>query len=219
MAMAADLAGRRLLVAGDPRAAAAVADRAASCAAVVALANDTRGVTGTAIQGHGIPFDGWSEAGVDRAVDTALDRLERLDGVILVVETAPMPPLDADGAFWERCITQPLRTAFWLVRRSVDEWLASDHGGSIVMLVESGSGDGGTRSACIVESALRSLARSVAKEYGRRAITCNVVTAGSAPGERRAAVDAALFLVSPAAGFVTGECLRVTDDTTERDRP
>jgi 3-oxoacyl-[acyl-carrier protein] reductase len=210
--MSADLTGRRLLVAGDPRAATVVAAAASACAAVVALAADTRGADSDPIQGDAIPYDGASESEVERVVDVAVERLHEFDGVIVVIETAPMPPLDEDGRFWERCVTQPLRAAFWLVRRSVHEMLASGRSGQIVLIVEGGGGESRARSATIIESALVSLARSIAKEYGRRAITCNVVSGGSTPAAQRAAVETALFLASPAASFVTGECVRVAED-------
>jgi NAD(P)-dependent dehydrogenase (short-subunit alcohol dehydrogenase family) len=209
--MSANLADRRLLVAGDPRTAAIAADGVAACANAVAFAADTGGATAASIPGHAIPYDGRSEADVDRAVDLAVERLQRLDGLIVVIVTAPMPPLDQEGPFWEPCVNQPLRAAFWLVRRTVHEWLVSGGGGPIVLIVEAGDGEGGARTLSIVESALVSFARSVAKEYGRRAITCNVVSGGATPAARRAAVDLALFLASPGARFVTGECLRVAE--------
>jgi 3-oxoacyl-[acyl-carrier protein] reductase len=208
-----DLAGRRLLVAGDPRAATVMADGASGSGAIVALATDMRGDALASEQHHAIPYDGRSEADVERAFDMVLERVHGLDGLIVVIATDTMPPLDEEGLFWERCVMQPLRTAFWLVRRSVHEWLASGGRGQIVLLMTAGRGEGGTRSASIIESALVSLARSVAKEYGRRAITCNVVAGGSTPAAQREAAEAALFLASPAAGFVTGECLSVADDS------
>jgi NAD(P)-dependent dehydrogenase (short-subunit alcohol dehydrogenase family) len=64
--------------------------------------------------------------------------------------------------------------------------------------------------------ALRSLARSIAKEYGPRALSCNVVLpapdgrarAGAGPA-LAALAETALFLASPAASFVNGEALVV----------
>lgn len=213
--MATNLGGRRLLVAGDPRAAAITAD-ASGCGAIVALAADTRGGDWVPAPEHAISYDGRSEADVERAFDVVLDRMHGLDGLICVIETDTMPPFDEAGAeSWERRVSQPLRTAFWLVRRSVHEWLASGRGGQIVLMVSPGGGEGAARAAWVLESALVSLARSIAKEYGRRAITCNVVAGGSTPAAGRAAAEAALFLVSPGAGFVTGECLHVGDDSMQ----
>jgi 3-oxoacyl-[acyl-carrier protein] reductase len=212
--MTTELAGRRLLVAGDPRAAALVADGASGCGAVVALAADTRGDAEASIPGHALPYDSGSEADVERVVDLVLEEVHALDGLIVAVQAETMPPLDEQElSSWERCVTKPLRGVFWLVRRSVDEWLASGGAGPIVLIVAPAHGEGGTRSAWIIEDALVSLARSVAREYGRRAITCNVVAGGSTPAAERAAVEAALFLASPAAAFVTGECLRVAEDS------
>jgi len=214
----ADIAGRRLLVAGDRRAATAVADGAVERGAVVFLATDTPGDARASTPGRTISYDDRSEAGVERAIDMALEWVGGFDGLIVALETKTMPELD-EGALqlWERCVMQPLRTVFWLVRRSVHEWLSSGGGGQIVLIVAPGPGEGGGRSAGIIEGALVSLARSIAKEYGRRAITCNVVAGGSIPAMKRGVVEAALFLASPAAGFVTGECLRVAENSMSCD--
>ncbi len=213
--MVTDLAGRRLLVAGDPRAVAAVADEAVRRGAVVTLATDAAGEGGASTEADAIRYDGASEPEIERAVDIALERVDGLDGLIVAIETGPMPPLaEEDLQSWERCVMQPLRTTFWLARRGVHELLAAGHGGQVVFVIASGGDEGGPGSGWIVESALLSLARSIAKEYGRRGITCNVVAGGLSAGAQRAAVEAALFLASPAAGFVTGECLRLAEDST-----
>jgi len=207
--MLTDLAGRRLLVAGDPRPAAVLAGEASVRGAVVVLATDAHGAGNASADGTSIRYDGTSEADIDRAMDAALDASHGFDGLIFAIEADTMPPLDeGDLSSWERCVTQPLRAAFWLLRRGVDELLAAGRGGPIVVVVAGGRGDSGPGSAWILESSLVSLARSIAKEYGRRAITCNVVAGGLAHGADRAAVEAALFLASPAAAFVTGECLQ-----------
>jgi 3-oxoacyl-[acyl-carrier protein] reductase len=213
--MVTDLAGRRLLVAGDPRAAAAVAGEALLRGAVVALATGTGGEGGTSTGGDAIRYDSASESDTERAVDIALERIQGLDGVIVAIETGSMPPLaEGDLPSWERCVMQPLRTTFWLARRGVHELLAAGRGGQVVFVNVSGRDEDGSGSGWIVESALLSLARSIAKEYGRRGITCNVVAGGLSAGAQQGAVEAALFLVSPAAGFVTGECLRLAEDST-----
>ena len=208
-----DLAGRRLLVAGDRGTAAAVAGEAVRCGAVVIVATDVHGDGDGSPEGHAIRYDGRSEADIERTVDMVLEGTPGLDGMIVAIAPDPLPPLEeGDLESWERCITQPLRTTFWLVRRGVHELLAAGRGGHLVMVVAGGRGNSELRSAWILEGALVSLARSIAKEYGRRAITCNVVAGGSTSAAPREVVDAALFLASPAAGFVTGECLRVAGD-------
>jgi 3-oxoacyl-[acyl-carrier protein] reductase len=216
--MGTDLAGRRLLIAGDPRAAATVADEALRRGAVVTMATGAGGEGGATTEGDSIRYDGASELDVEGAVDIALERMQGLDGLIVAIETAPMPPLaDEDLQSWERCVMQPLRMTFWLARRGVHELLAAGRGGQVVFVIASGSDEGETGSGWIVEGALLSLARSIAKEYGRPGITCNVVAGGLSAGERRAAVEAALFLASAAAGFVTGECWRLAEDSTGRE--
>jgi NAD(P)-dependent dehydrogenase (short-subunit alcohol dehydrogenase family) len=213
--MVADLAGRQLLVAGDPRAAAAVADEALRRGAVVTLATGVGSEGGASTAGGAIRYDSASEPDVERAVDIVFEKMQGLDGLIVAIEAGPMPPLDeGDLQSWERCVMQPLRTTFWLARRGVHELLAAGRGGQVVFIIVSGRDEDGPGSGWIVESALLSLARSIAKEYGRRGITCNVVAGGSSPGGQRAAAEAALFLASPAAAFVTGECLRLAEGST-----
>jgi 3-oxoacyl-[acyl-carrier protein] reductase len=213
--MEADLVGRRLFVAGDPRAAAAVAGEAFRRGAIVTLATGAGGESGASTEGDAIRYDGASELDIERAVDIALERIQGLDGLIVAIETGSMPPLaEEDLQSWERGVMQPLRTTFWLARRGVHELLAAGRGGQVVFVNVSGRDEDGSGSGWIVEGALLSLARSIAKEYGRRGITCNVVAGGSSTGAQRAAVEAALFLASPAAGFVTGECLHLTEDST-----
>jgi 3-oxoacyl-[acyl-carrier protein] reductase len=212
--MATDLAGRRLLVAGDPPAATVMADGASRCGAVVALVTDTSGDALPSTQADAIRYNGASEADVERAIDQAIEKTGGVDVLMVVIEAVSMPPLDEeDLASWERCITRPLRTTFWLVRRVAHELLAAGLGGQIVLVVAGEQSERRAASAWIVEGALLSLARSIAKEYGRRAITCNVIAGGSIPAAQCPTVEAALFLASPAAGFVTGECLRVAEDS------
>jgi len=212
--MAMDLTGRRLLVAGDRRLVAAVAGDAAACGADVVLVAEARDQGEPSAAGHAIGDDGTAEADIEHAMDRVLERTG-FDALIVMFAIEPMPPLDAAGRQpWDRGVIQPLRTTFWLVRRSVFELLAAGRGGSIAIVMARGVGEDAARSAAIVEGALVALARSVAKEYGRRAITCNVVSGGATVAALRAAAAAALFLVSPAAGFVTGECLRVDEETT-----
>jgi 3-oxoacyl-[acyl-carrier protein] reductase len=213
--MMTDLAGRRLLVAGDPRTAAAVAYEALRRGAAVTLATSAGAEGAVSSEGDAIRYDGASEPDVECVVDIALERVDGLDGLIVAIKAGPMPPLgEEDLQSWEQCVMQPLRTVFWLARRGVHELLAAGRGGQVVFVIASGRDERGTDSGWIVEGALLSLARSIAKEYGRRGITCNVVAGGLSPGGQRAAVETALFLASPAAGFVTGECLHLGEDST-----
>jgi NAD(P)-dependent dehydrogenase (short-subunit alcohol dehydrogenase family) len=62
------------------------------------------------------------------------------------------------------------------------------------------------------EFALNALCRSVAKEYGRREITCNVVVVQDSdeePNGLAAVAETVLFFASEEAAFVNGEVIRV----------
>jgi NAD(P)-dependent dehydrogenase (short-subunit alcohol dehydrogenase family) len=101
-----------------------------------------------------------------------------------------------------------------------------------VLIVDAPPGGDERGSNAIVAQALVSLARSIAREYGRREVACNVLLpTGHAAGGTRAAVSTrpddehdatssgdvaavirhALFLASPAASFINGEALVVDD--------
>ncbi len=188
---AADLTGRRLLVAGDRRARDRRGRRGLQARRRSSRWRQARAARGGAsTQDDAIRYDDASEPDIERAVDIVLERVHGLDGLIVAIETGPLAPLDEeDLQSWERSVMQPLRTTFWLARRGVHELLAAGAGGQVVFLIASDSDEGGSDSGWIVEGALLSLARSIAKEYGRRGITCNVVAGGSSAGAQRAAAE------------------------------
>jgi 3-oxoacyl-[acyl-carrier protein] reductase len=228
---AADLDGRAVLVRGAGALPAAIARAAGGQGALVDLSvEDDVDVGCDAGSAAGQPA---SPTGMEHAIDTAVSRFSRLDAVIAVVRVRRLPPLhELSRHEWERLVVEPLRRVFWLARRSVEEFLAEGAGGRIVLIVDASAGVATGGSNPIVEQALVSLARSVAREYGRREVACNVLLAAGRAGSGTPAavsthpdrtldgtrtVDAAalirhaLFLASPAASFMNGEALVVDD--------
>lgn len=144
------------------------------------------------------------------AVERAFSSDDPLRAVVHVVavppERAGIDALTLDA--WRRGVTGGLRSAFVVARRAVEEFLGGGRGGRIVHLFDVPVG---CAVADVTETALRALVRSVAKEYGPKAITCNAVLADlREPGRARAAAEAAFLLTEPEGAYVTGELLVVS---------
>jgi 3-oxoacyl-[acyl-carrier protein] reductase len=227
---AGDLDGRAVLVRGTGALPPAIARAATGQGALVVLSVEDDVADG----GDRAPGGHASPTGTDRAIDAAVTRFSRLDTVIAVVHVQRLPSLHALSRHeWERLVVEPLRRMFWLARRSIEEFLAEGAGGRIVLIVDAPAGGDTGGSNPIVEQALVSLTRSIAREYGRREVACNVLlpTGRRGNGTPAAAVSTrpdrehdatptvdaaalirhALFLASPAASFINGEALVVED--------
>jgi NAD(P)-dependent dehydrogenase (short-subunit alcohol dehydrogenase family) len=206
-------AGKTVLVTGRGTIArciaGAVRDRGARVGLAPACDDD---VTLHDIARFHVAFD--SESDADGLIDAVVDSLARLDVIIVVVAAEP---LDAVHTMtmeqWRRGVVDPLRWLFWMTRRAVEELLANSPGARVVLVLDPASS--GERNE-VVEDSLRSFARSFAREYGRRALTCNVVVpviSRTAVALVRAHLDAiiepVLFYASSAASFVNGETLIV----------
>ena len=151
-----------------------------------------------------------NEAAVDTLIEDVVAQFAPLDSAIIILPAAPLGALhDVSLDRWHELVTDPMRRVFLLARRVVEEFLAAGRGGRLILVVGSIESDANL----IVQEAATSFARSVAREYGRRALTCNVVL--PAPGivsplnGSESIADCALFLASGRASFVNGEAFVV----------
>jgi 3-oxoacyl-[acyl-carrier protein] reductase/2-deoxy-D-gluconate 3-dehydrogenase len=218
------LAGRRVLVVGrSGRLARGIALAARAREARVALATPDGGedTEGDALPGLSVAAR--TEAATDELFDRAALLIPGLDTVIVLVAVEPLGALhELTAERWCACAAEPLRQVFWLVRRAVEGFLADAVEGRLVLAVDRVAERGGTNA--VVAAALRSLARSFAREYGRRGLACNLVLPA---GTLRASgshdpppllTEQILFLASPAASFVNGETVVVRGGGRARAR-
>jgi NAD(P)-dependent dehydrogenase (short-subunit alcohol dehydrogenase family) len=198
------LVGRYVLVIGSasppPKYIADAARDGGAVDAYPALSGETRDTNLPA----GVELD------VDRSFDSAAAELQTVDTVIAVIAPPPLPVLhEVTLDCWRECVTAPLRDVFWLARRTVEAFLADSVAGRLVVVLDPPSDD--DEPSPVVVDALRSFASSFAREYGRRALACNVVIRHPSPDSvpHLALVETVRFLASPAASFVNGETLVV----------
>jgi 3-oxoacyl-[acyl-carrier protein] reductase len=182
------------------------------------------------------------EQEVDRLYDEALSFMDAVD---VVVNNAGVLGngllVDTSLEEWNRVFSTNVRGAFLVMRRAVEEFITT--GGGRIVNVASAAANGlvGQGAYAASKSALISMTRAVAKEYGSRNVRCNAVVPGFfatdmtvdidpkrrkfyenlAPENRFATAEevvaAIMFLASPAASFITGDELWVSDSA--RDVP
>ncbi len=184
---------------------------------------------------HAVTADVSREADVERLFDEAVDRLDGLDVVVNNTGIAHDRLLvDTTLEEWNHVLDVNVRGVFCAMRRAVEEFLAQ--GGGQIVNVGSIAANGivGQGAYAASKSALHSMTRAVAKEYGPRNIRCNTVVPGyfhtdmtaslawarrrhieDLSPERRFAsasevIEAILFLASSEASFVTGDELWVS---------
>lgn len=108
-------------------------------------------------------------------------------------------------ADWTDRVMGPLRGAFLVGRRAVEEFLSHGEGGRLVYFVVPGNSDGADEG--VIRSALLAFVRSIAKEYGSKEVTCNIVfAAGPDEASVRAASQVAWSLIA-SADYLTGEAV------------
>lgn len=183
------------------------------------------------------------EAAVDALFDAAVDHLPSIDVLVNnagVTKNALL--IQTTLADWNHVLNTNLRGPFLTSRRAVDEMLAQGEGGRIVNVGSfTANGLVGAASYAASKSALLALSRSIAKEYGRRGITCNTVVPGFVDTDMTGDFDAEtkqriaevspygrfaspeeiaetiLFLASDDAAFITGDAVYVSGAV--RDMP
>lgn len=189
-----------------------------------------------------VAADVTDEAQVEALFDAACDRLPQVDAVVNNAGiVSPALLVNTTLEDWNRVMAVNLRAPFLVCRRAVNEMLGN--GGGRIVNVASFAANGlvGETAYAASKSALISLTRSIAKEYGRKKIACNAVVPGFIDTEMTAGFDAEakkkraklgaegrlgtaqevaeaiLFLASDEAAFVTGDALYVSG--TVRDVP
>ncbi len=211
--------GARLVLGGDD-------DEAALAAVASSLGGSDRAL---ALSGD------LAEAGIETClVAAAIARYGRLDGALVAV-AAPPPgaAVDTGDGDWrlgfESHVLGPLRLCRAVARN------VSQEGGSLVLLLSASARESaeGSGLGAALRSALANTSRALAQELGHRAIRVNSVLSGRVDGDPPPADDdelglafrprvalsrcgepseiarAAVFLLSPAASYVTGTALAV----------
>jgi 3-oxoacyl-[acyl-carrier protein] reductase len=208
-----------------------------------ALAKDLNAEGRTAVA---LPVDVCTKESVEGAVAATVERLGGIDGLVTVVGGhtlfAPWKPFhETSDEEWDLVYDVNLRYVARAVRAAITRFLAQGTGGSIVC-IGSISGERGQPFGAAYGAAkagLANLARSVAVEYARHDIRMNVVACGviatdaarivfaeqpeftdrlpmGRPGDPSEVAAVVTFLASPAAGYVTGQTLRVDGALLDR---
>jgi NAD(P)-dependent dehydrogenase (short-subunit alcohol dehydrogenase family) len=161
----------------------------------------------------GIALDLSREQDADRLLDAATERLPQVRGLVSVFagsgDHEPESLSAMTLADWNQAVTAELRAAFLVSQRVLQEFIGNGKGGRIVYLVAGPRDEVGPAAHLTMLHALRSLCRSITKEYGRREITCNIVVAQGqyerVTTQSESIAETVLFLASDEASFVNGE--------------
>lgn len=201
------LSGRVVLVTGSTGIAAAAATRAAAEGASVFVVSRTadhaRALADRLDDAAWAAADLTDEAQVDAAVEAALARFGRIDGLFAVAGGSgrrygdgPIHELTAEG--WDRTIELNLRSQALVARAVTRAMLARPGGGSIVLVSSVLASRPvpelfATHAYAAAKGAIISLATTMAAAYARDRIRVNVVAPGltSTPMSTRAAGDPA----------------------------
>ena len=186
-------------------------------------------------KGQAVRFDVADTAACASAVDEVIKAHGRLDVLVnnagVAVDGLVMRFKDED---WDRVMDTNLKGAFALVRAAARPMM-KQRGGSIINVssVVGEMGNAGQAAYAASKAGLIGLTKSVARELASRNIRCNAVTPGFIQTDMTAGLGdevqknllaqvplgrlgsaedvaaAVLFLASDAAGYVTGETLKV----------
>jgi len=186
-------------------------------------------------QAHALRFDVADTAACAGAVDEVVKTHGRLDVLVnnagVAVDGLVMRFKDED---WDRVLDTNLKGAFALVRAAARPMM-KQRGGAIINVtsVVGEMGNAGQAAYAASKAGLIGLTKSVARELASRNIRCNAVSPGfietdmthvlgedikknllgqvplARLGSAEDVAQAVLFLASDAAGYVTGETLKV----------
>jgi len=201
---------------------------------LTALANEAREAE---LPGSITPcrLDVSDRAGIDEAVKQIVAERDRIDILVNnagITRDGLLATMDDDQ--FDEVLTVNLRSAFWLLRAVVRTMISARRGRIVNVSSISGiTGNAGQANYAASKAGLIGLTKSVAKELGKRNITCNAVAPGfiatdmtdGLPEKTKEAVKphiplrrfgtseevaaAVRYLVGPEAGYVTGHVLVV----------
>jgi len=206
----------------------AVCGRSSAKLARVTSALQARGLTATA---HGLDIRERA------AVDEFFARLAADGPIDLLINSAggqfAQPALDFTENGWRAVIDTNLTGTFNMMQAAARTWHRQGHAGSIVSIVVSPRGLHQVAHSCAARAGVVAFTEAVAVEWAPLGIRANCIAPGAVVSEgwatyapevarcypqasplRRAGspweiAEAALFLGSPAAGFITGQTLHV----------
>jgi 7-alpha-hydroxysteroid dehydrogenase len=193
----------------------------------------------------GVSCDVTDPSQLEQLVETTMGEFGRID---LLVNNAggfpPMPALDTDAPSWEWCLRFNLTSAFLLTRQCLPHMLAGD--GGAVLNISSAAGRivrSGFVAYGTAKAALSFMTRQLAAEFAPR-VRVNALAVGAVqtsalapfltaeirermeamtPMRRIGTVEdvalAALWLCSPAGGWVTGKVVEVDGGTESTNWP
>jgi NAD(P)-dependent dehydrogenase (short-subunit alcohol dehydrogenase family) len=215
------LDGGMLVIGPGGHLARATAHAARDRGARVVLATPDGGEDADAHESSCFSVDVGSEDAVEQLFDRVAVVMPDLGTVVVVAAPPPLAAVhELSREQWRASVDQPLRRVFWLVRRAIEGFLADGVAGRLVLVTDCFGEGGGSNP--VVATALQSLVRSIAREYGRRGLACNLVTRANSlelshavragtngHGRHSSIVEQVLFLASRDASFVNGEALVV----------